>query len=82
MSITGSASPASGKDLLTLPEGRGTREVRVLFSTTLLYTGGQGESYEADTVSIGGVTYEVTQAQTWLDSTDGGTVYRYLVTAL
>lgn len=70
--ITASVSPASGKDLLRLPEGRRTNESRVVFTTTELYTGGQVGSetqatYQADRILIDGKDYEVSHVETWRD---------------
>lgn len=65
LTITASVQPASGRDLMRLPEGRRTIETRVVYTTTRLLTGGQGAANEADLLTIDGASYEVEQVQTW-----------------
>ena len=65
-SIIASVQPASGRDLLRLPEARRALETRVLFTVTQLLDGGQGAAFEADRVSIDGQDWEVQQVQRWL----------------
>jgi hypothetical protein len=77
--ITASISPATGNDLLKLPEGRRAVETRRLFTTTLLTVGGQGEANEADSVSIGGADWLVQHVERWQDSQSTGICYSCLV---
>jgi len=65
LQAVGCEQPATGRDLLRLPEGRRAVETRVLYTSTLLQIGGQGSGYEADRVTIDGATWEVQQVQTW-----------------
>lgn len=65
--ITASVQPATGQDLLRLPEGRRTNETRVLFTTTQLFTGDQGQTDEADLVTIEGDPWEIQHVETWVD---------------
>lgn len=65
LQISASVQPASGRDLLRLPEGRRATETQALFTTTLLLVGGQGSANEADLVSIEGRTWEVQNVQSW-----------------
>ncbi len=78
--IDGSVQPAGGKDLLRLPEGRRTNETRVLFTTTQLYTGDQGQEFEADWVTIDGEYWEIQHCEDWVQS-GGGTAYRCILQA-
>lgn len=80
VTITASVSPASGADIQRLLQGRQVNEARTVFTTTQLYVGGTGASYEADRVSIDGATWEVSHVETWRHSTTGAVVYRCLVT--
>ena len=82
VTITASVSPSSGSDVVKLPEGRRTNETRTIFTTTLLKTGGQGEAYEADQISIGGETYEVMKVETWIDSDSGDVAYKCIAVAM
>lgn len=77
--ITASLQPATGQDLLRLPEGRRTNETRVIFTDTLLRTGDQGQTVEADLVLIEGDLWEVQHVETWIDSTTKTTGYRCIV---
>ena len=79
VSIIGSVSPASGKDIDRLPEGHTDKETRVIFTATELYAGGQGQDYEADKVIIDGDDWEVTHVETWVDSRSRATGYRVIV---
>lgn len=83
VTIRGSVQPASGKDLLRLPEGRRVVETRTLFTTTKLYTGGQGATHEADLVTIDGDSWEVQHVESWVQAAAGGTgtAYRCLLQA-
>lgn len=75
-----SVQPASGRDLLRLPELRRSNETRVLYMTTPLRTGDAGEDREADLVLIEGEQWEVQHVETWVQSPDGsGTAYRCIV---
>lgn len=78
--INASVQPATGKDLLRLPEGRRTNETRVLFTTTQLYTGDQGQDYEADWVTIDGESWECQHVEDWVQA-GGGVAYRCIVQA-
>ncbi len=80
ISITASVSPASGKDIDRLPEGREGKESRVVFTTTVLYAGGQGDVYEADSVVIDGDDWEVSHVEKWVDSRSRAVAYRAIVT--
>lgn len=84
LQITASVSPASGKDLLRVPEGRRTNESRLLFTTTELYTGdaiGELQSgYLADTIVIDSKTFEVSHVEIWRDpATQTAIGYRCIV---
>lgn len=65
LSITAAVVPASGRDLLRLPEGRRATETRIVFTATQLVVGGQASSNEADLVNIDGATWEVQQIETF-----------------
>ena len=81
--IVASVSPASGNDMLLLPEGQRARETRLLFTATALRMGGEGSTSLADTVSINSESWEVVQIQTFTDSATGNAVgYRCLVQAV
>ena len=82
VSVVAAAWPATGDDLKRLPEGRRTSEALNLMTATELYAGGQGDAYEADTVSIRGESWEVSDVDTWTDPVSGGLGYKCLVTAI
>lgn len=69
--ITASVQPATGKDLLRLPELRRTNETRAIFTTTQLFTGDQGTAYEADLVTIDGDPWEVQHVEDWVQAGSG-----------
>lgn len=79
--ITASLQPASGKDLLRLPEGRRANETRVLFTSTQLYTGDQSLGYEADFVSVDGEQWECAHVEDWLQWGGLAGAYRCIITA-
>lgn len=64
-SITASVQPASGRDLLRLPEGRRSVETRVLYTSAQLQVGAQGGALEADRVTIDGAVWEVQHVELW-----------------
>lgn len=78
--IRASVQPATGKDLLRLPEGRRADETRIIFTTTQLLIGDEGLTTEADTVSIDGQNWEVQHVESWLQA-GGGVAYRCIAQA-
>jgi len=78
-----SVQPASGRDLLRLPEGRRSEETRVIYTTTQLYPGTQAGAYEADQISINGISWEVQHVETWAESPESEpTFYRCIAQAI
>jgi hypothetical protein len=71
-----------GDVLRRLPEGRNTDNTRVLYTTTQLYIGGPGEDYEADKVSISGVSWEVESVEAWADGSSSRVGYRCMIRAV
>lgn len=67
--ITASAQPAGGKELLRLPELRRTEETRVIYTLAELFTGGQGQPYLSDLVTMDGEKWEVQNVEKWQDGT-------------
>lgn len=65
LTIAASVQPASGRDLLRLPEGRRTTETRVIYTTTQLLVGAQGGANEADLVQLDGNTWEIQMVEVW-----------------
>lgn len=67
LTIIARPRPASGRDLMRLPEGRRTEETRVFDTTSELLTGSQDGAFEADLVDVDGdgVMWEVQQVQKW-----------------
>lgn len=65
LEIVASVQPASGRDLLRLPEERRATETRVIFTATQLLVGGQGAAFEADLVTIDGVQWEIQNVENW-----------------
>ncbi len=65
LTIDASVQPASGRDLLRLPEGRRATETRVVYTPTALIVGGEGAANEADLIAIDGRTWEVQLAESW-----------------
>ena len=76
ITIAASVQPASGQDLLRLPEGRRTNLTRVIFTTTELLTGDAGAANEADLVTIDGLEWEVQHVERWQDSNGYDVGYR------
>lgn len=74
-----SVSPATKDDIERLAQGRQFDEAKILFTTTQMFPGGVGASYEADLISIGGKNYEVAECSTWVDSVSQGSAYRVVV---
>lgn len=68
--------------MLRLPEGRRTTETRVLYTTTELYVGGVGESFEADKVSISSRDWEVVSVERWADGTSSRVGYACMIQAV
>jgi hypothetical protein len=88
MTITAAWHPAGnprgggGEVLRRLPEGRSTDNRRVLYTSTQLYVGGPGSDYEADKVSIGGVSYEIESVEAWADGSSSRVGYRCMIRAV
>lgn len=78
--IVASIQPTSGRELLRLPEARRTIETRTIFTTTILFTGGQGAKFEADIIEFDGQTWEVQTVERWLQP-GGEAVYRCMAQA-
>lgn len=70
--IVASVSPASGRDIERLPEGRQDSESRTVITTTELYVGAAGSMFEADEITIDGAIWEVAHVEKWVDSKSGG----------
>jgi hypothetical protein len=68
-------SPATGRDLLRLPEGVRTREVLAILSTVELRTANEHAATPADVVTYKGRAYEVQTVEDW---TDNGGFWRAL----
>ena len=68
ISIRASVQPATGKDLLRLPELRRSNETRVVFTTTQLMVGDQADPNEADIIMIDGERWEIQHCETWVHS--------------
>lgn len=76
--VAGMLQPASGRDLLQLPELRRATETRVFFTAAKLRIGGQGDRNETDLITIpaadwyndrtrrGTVVAEVQHVETWI----------------
>jgi hypothetical protein len=75
LTIAASVQPASGRDLLQLPEGRRSVETRVVFTATELLVGRQGAPNECDHILIDGQDWEVQQVQSWRLSPDTDAPY-------
>lgn len=80
--ITASVQPASGRDLLRLPELQRSNETRVVFTSTPLMIAGEGVPFMSDLVAIDGRLWEVQHVESWEASpmTDGA-YYRVIVQA-
>jgi hypothetical protein len=63
--VVASVQPASGRDLLRLPEGRRSIETRVVFTATQLLIAAQGSANNSDLILIEGTQFEVQQVQSW-----------------
>lgn len=70
-----SVQPASGRDLLRLPEGRRSIETRVVYTNFELQTGGQATAFEADRIEIEGDSWEVQQLAPWRPSPESDVGY-------
>jgi hypothetical protein len=74
--VLASVQPASGRDLLRLPELRRTVETRVVYTITQLQVGDQQAGVEADLIAIDGQPWEVQRVETWQQPPYQGTAYR------
>jgi membrane protein implicated in regulation of membrane protease activity len=63
-SILAAVVPASGRDLLRLPEGRRSTETKTVYTASVLLVGAVGGN-EADIVTIEGDSWEVQTAGQW-----------------
>lgn len=63
--VVACVQPATGKDLLRLPELRRGLETRTVFTSTLLRVGDKNTATEADLIVIDGDTWEVQHVETW-----------------
>lgn len=87
LQIIASVQPATGRDLLRLPEARRDNETRVVFTVTALQAGGQAATddpdeitYEADIVTLGGAPWEVQHVESWVQP-GGDPVFRCVAQA-
>lgn len=74
--ITASVSPFDPMGIQRLPEGRRSIDTLLFFTTTLLYFGGQGDTYEADKISYNGELWEMNKVDDWTDPVSGSKGYR------
>lgn len=81
INIRASVQPASGADMLRLPELRRTNETRVVFTTTQLVVGDAGTSVQPDLIAIDGLTFEIQHVETWVQAGLQGTGYRCIAQA-
>jgi len=81
ITVTGSLQPATGADLLRLPEGRRSNETRVFFTTVQLQISDEGSPFEADIVMINGERWECQHVEQWIHSTADETAYRCILQA-
>lgn len=65
LEIIAVVQPASGRDLLRLPEARRATETRRIDTTTQLVVGGEGSPTRADLIVIDGSSWEVQSVQAW-----------------
>ena len=82
ISIVAAVAPASGRDLLRLPEGRRANETRMVLTATALLVGGQGAANEADLISIDGASWEVQHVEVWRQPGVDAAGYKALVQAV
>jgi hypothetical protein len=75
LTIEASVQPASGRDLMRLPEGRRSVETRVVFTATQLLVGAQNAAFESDLIAIEGRTWEVQQVASWNPSPTADPAY-------
>lgn len=66
-SITANVQPATGRDLLRLPEGQRTREHIAIWTDGDLRTANEHAGTPADVVTWKGRTYEVQLIEPWSD---------------
>lgn len=81
ISVVGALQPATGRDLLRLPEGRRSIETRVFFTSTELFTGDQANPNEADQLAAEGRTWEVQHVESWRQVPTDPSYYRCIVQA-
>jgi hypothetical protein len=78
----GDVRGGGGNVLRRNPNGRDTDNTRVLYTSTQLYVGGPGEDYEADKVSISGISWEVESVEAWTDGDSSRVGYRCMIRAV
>lgn len=81
INIRASVQPASGADMLRLPELRRVNETRVVFTTTQLHISDAGDGVQADIISIDGLPWEIQHVETWVQAGLEGTGYRCIAQA-
>lgn len=67
--VVAAVVPASGRDLLRLPEGRRSVETRAIYTAGPLLVGARAGVNEADLVEIDGDAWEVQMVETWKAAT-------------
>lgn len=80
VTIIASVSPIDGLEAARVAAGGVDKQTRTLFTTTQLFAGGQGESYEADKVSIDGDFWQVDKVERWVDPRSRDAAYKVKVT--
>lgn len=65
LTIAANVQPASGRDLLRLPEGLRTRETIAIWTAAELRTADEDAGTPADRVAYGGATYQVENVEGW-----------------
>lgn len=82
LEITASVQPASGRDLLRLPELQRSNETRVVFTASPLMIAAEDVAFMSDLVAIDGRSWEVQHVESWEASpTSDGAYYRCIVQA-
>ena len=79
LTIVARPRPATGRDLLRLPEGRRSVETRIFETTTLLLVADQAGANNSDLVSIEGRLWEVQHVEEWPRSVADAAFYTVIV---
>lgn len=83
LSVVACIQPASGRDLLQLPELQRSIESRVVYTTVALIVAAEDSANECDVLTIDGLDWQAQHTEVWHQGPPtGATAYRTIVQAV